>query len=92
MSVTTRYYLLDSTKGQYNNLVNSATSTHKAGVNQAELSLTPNVAGDRILMKVKGDQAVEFSGSQDVILQEWAEHEHDQIFSFFYTAAWQPPE
>lgn len=87
------YYLIDTTKSQSNGFISSMENAHKAGSNQASLSVAYNVAGDRALVKVNGDQSIiDRPDPQDVILAEYAKENHDQVFSFFYTAEWQHPD
>jgi hypothetical protein len=68
-------------------------SVHRAGSNQAELSIAKNVAETQAVVKVNGDQSMlEKPDPQDVIIAEYIAEEHGQIFDFFYSPEWRQDE
>lgn len=89
-----KYYLIDLTKPSKNGFLTSAASVHKNGANQAELSITENVAGTLALVKVKGDQsALQKPDPQNLIIEEYTEAEMKVNFlPTFYTSEWQISE
>lgn len=91
--MSTCYYLIDLNKPQSAGFLTSAAAVHKAGSNQAGLSVSKNVAGTQAIVKVNGDQSMlQKPDPQNVIIAEYTVANHSQIFDFFYTSEWQPAE
>ena len=84
------YYLIDLTKPKSSDFLTRAEDVHNTGANQAELSISKNVAETQAIVEVKGDQSpLEQPEFQDTILTVYTQAQHSQIFEYFYTPEWQ---
>lgn len=84
------------TDGLNASVLSAFRAKHREKAVACELSVTRSVDGTEALVKVSGgDKAWRDQlpvTVRDAVIRVYTEADHDEIFAWFYTPAWQPPE